>query len=49
MPFLILMNDERYMGRYRNGFVSNAVVIVTTVLAFVIALVAIPLELLGGA
>ncbi|HKR00576.1 MAG TPA: divalent metal cation transporter [Pyrinomonadaceae bacterium] len=47
-PFLILMNDENYLGEHRNGFISNAVVIVITVLAFVLAIVAIPLEILGG-
>jgi Mn2+/Fe2+ NRAMP family transporter len=47
-PFLMLMNDERYLGRHRNGKLSNAVVIGVIALAFVLALVTIPLQLAGG-
>jgi len=48
VPFLILMNDEHYLGEHRNGFVGNAVVIFVIALAFVLAVVAIPLEIIGG-
>lgn len=48
LPFLVLMNDERYVGRHRNGWLGNAVVILVIGLAFVLALAAIPLEILGG-
>jgi Mn2+/Fe2+ NRAMP family transporter len=48
LPFLVLMNDERYVGAYRNGWISNSVVIFTIGLAFILAIVAIPLEILGG-
>lgn len=48
IPFLILMNDQSYVGKYRNGWISNSVVIFTIALAFVLAIVAIPLEVLGG-
>jgi Mn2+/Fe2+ NRAMP family transporter len=48
LPFLVLMNDDHYVGRHRNGFVGNAVVFVTIVLAAVMAVVAIPLEIFGG-
>lgn len=48
LPFLILMNDQRYLGNYRNGWLSNTVVIFTIALAFILAIVAIPLELIGG-
>ncbi len=48
VPFLVLMNDERYVGRYRNGWISNSFVIFVIVLAFVLAIVAIPLEIIGG-
>jgi Mn2+/Fe2+ NRAMP family transporter len=47
-PFLVLMNDERYLHEFRNGWLANAAVIVIVGLAFVLALVAIPLEILGG-
>jgi Mn2+/Fe2+ NRAMP family transporter len=48
IPFLVLMNDRSYVGEHRNGWISNSVVIFTIALAFVLAIVAIPLELMGG-
>ncbi|HUQ33001.1 MAG TPA: divalent metal cation transporter [Pyrinomonadaceae bacterium] len=48
MPLLLLMNDENYLGEHRNGIVGNSVVIIITMLAFVLAVVAIPLEIFGG-
>lgn len=48
VPFLVLMNDERYMGEHRNGRLSNAVVLFTIVLAALIAVAAIPLEIAGA-
>jgi Mn2+/Fe2+ NRAMP family transporter len=48
VPFLVLMNDEHYMGEHRNGWISNSVVIATIALSFVLAIVAIPLEIMGG-
>jgi Mn2+/Fe2+ NRAMP family transporter len=47
-PLLILMNDKAYIGTHGNGAFSNVAVGVITVLAFLIAIVAIPLEVLGG-
>jgi len=47
-PFLVLMNDERYVGKYRNGWLTNSVVIFAIVLAFVLAVISIPLELIAG-
>ncbi|HSU14773.1 MAG TPA: divalent metal cation transporter [Longimicrobium sp.] len=47
-PFLVLMNDERYLGEHRNGRLSNFVVIASVCIAFVLALVTIPLEIMGG-
>src|SRR3954466_7188845 len=47
-PFLILMNNGDYVGEYGNGWISNTAVIVISLLASVLALVAIPLQLMGG-
>jgi Mn2+/Fe2+ NRAMP family transporter len=47
-PFLVIMNDREYVGEYRNGWISNTVVIFTVGLGFILALVAIPLVFLGG-
>jgi Mn2+/Fe2+ NRAMP family transporter len=48
VPFLFLMNDEAYMHEHRNGFLSNVVVIFIIGMAFVLAVVTIPLEIFGG-
>jgi Mn2+/Fe2+ NRAMP family transporter len=47
-PLLILMNDRHYLREYDNHLVGNVVVSAIVVIAFLIALVAIPLEVLGG-
>ncbi len=47
-PFLILMNDRDYMGEYGNHWIGNLAVIAISLLASIIALVAIPLQLMGG-
>jgi Mn2+/Fe2+ NRAMP family transporter len=47
-PFLILMNDTDYVGEYGNGWIANTAVIAITLLASLLALVAIPLQLMGG-
>jgi Mn2+/Fe2+ NRAMP family transporter len=48
MPFLVLMNDRRYMGEHVNGRFSNWVVTLIVLLAALLALVAIPLEIIGS-
>jgi Mn2+/Fe2+ NRAMP family transporter len=48
VPFLILMNDPTYVGEHRNGWISNAAVILIVALAFVLSIVTIPLQILGG-
>jgi Mn2+/Fe2+ NRAMP family transporter len=48
LPFLVLMNDEHYVSEHRNGWFSNAVVVFVIVLAFVLAVVSIPLEIFGA-
>jgi len=48
VPFLFLMNDYSYVRVYRNGWFSNAVVIAIISIAFVLALVSIPLQIFGG-
>jgi Mn2+/Fe2+ NRAMP family transporter len=48
LPFVVLMNDQRFLGEHCNGRVSNFVVIASVCIAFVLAIVTIPLEVLGG-
>ena len=48
VPFLFLMNDYTYVRTYRNGWFSNTVVLAIIGLAFVLAVVSIPLQIFGG-
>jgi Mn2+/Fe2+ NRAMP family transporter len=48
VPFLVLMNDPRYVREHANSRFSNAVVLFIVLLASVVALVAIPLEIMGS-
>lgn len=48
VPFLILMNDKYYLGKYTNGLISNAAVVFIIGLTFIMAILAIPLEIIGG-
>jgi Mn2+/Fe2+ NRAMP family transporter len=48
LPFLVLMNDPHYVGEHRNGWVGNFVVFFVIVMASILAIVSIPLVILGG-
>jgi Mn2+/Fe2+ NRAMP family transporter len=48
LPFLVLMNDERYVQKHTSGPVGNLVLAGLTVLGALMALVIIPLEIVGG-
>ncbi|HUQ47679.1 MAG TPA: Nramp family divalent metal transporter [Gemmatimonadaceae bacterium] len=48
VPFLVLMNDSRYLEEHTNGVISNSVVVVVMVMSFVLAIVSIPLQIFGG-
>jgi Mn2+/Fe2+ NRAMP family transporter len=48
IPFLLLMNDRKLLGKYSNGWISNAMAILTLVVSVILALVSIPLMILGG-
>jgi NRAMP (natural resistance-associated macrophage protein)-like metal ion transporter len=48
IPFLFLMNDKNYVGKHRNGGISNAAVSGIVALSFVLAVVSIPLQIFGG-
>ncbi len=47
-PILLLANDRDYVGKHKNRKFSNSVVVFTILVAAVIAIVAIPLEIMGG-
>jgi Mn2+/Fe2+ NRAMP family transporter len=48
VPLLILMNDPEYVGENRNHWIANAAVFSISVLACIVAIVAIPLQILGS-
>ena len=48
LPFLVLMNDRHYLGPHVNGRLANVVVVLVVVLAAIVAVVALPLQLMGG-
>jgi Mn2+/Fe2+ NRAMP family transporter len=48
LPFIVLMNDPVYAGKHTNGWIGNFVVVFTIVMACILAVVTIPLQLLGG-
>ncbi len=47
-PLLLLMNDDAYVKKYRNGPFLNVVTVILIVIAFTLAVVAIPLQIFGG-
>jgi len=48
MPFVFLLNDKAYMHAHTNGPIGNTVVILTILLASIVAIVTIPLEIMGA-
>jgi Mn2+/Fe2+ NRAMP family transporter len=47
-PLLLVMNDRTYMGSSRNGLVTNLATIGILLVAFVVAIVSLPLLILTG-
>jgi Mn2+/Fe2+ NRAMP family transporter len=48
LPFLVLMNDATYVDQHTSGALGNGLLATLTVLGAVMAIVVIPLEILGG-
>jgi hypothetical protein len=48
LPFLVLMNDTKFVKARTNTPVGNAILAVLTLAGALFALVVIPLEILGG-
>ncbi|MDQ3856768.1 MAG: divalent metal cation transporter, partial [Chloroflexota bacterium] len=47
-PYLVLMNDEEYLGDKTNGRLTNYATIGILVIAFLVALASVPLLVLTG-
>ncbi len=48
MPFMLILNDKTYMHEHTNGPIGNTVVMITLLMASVVAIITIPLEIAGG-
>jgi Mn2+/Fe2+ NRAMP family transporter len=48
LPFLVLMNDEEYAGEHTSGPLGNGLLAFLTVAGAIMAIVVIPLQILGG-
>jgi Mn2+/Fe2+ NRAMP family transporter len=48
LPFLVLMNDKRYVKEHTSGPIGNGFLAALTIFAGILALIVIPLEILGG-
>jgi Mn2+/Fe2+ NRAMP family transporter len=48
LPFLVLMNEERYVKQHTSGPVGNGLLATLTILGALMAIVVIPLEIFGG-
>ena len=48
VPLLVLMNDPQYLNEHTNGWISNAAVLAVSVIACLVALVALPLQMFGS-
>ena len=48
LPFVVLMNDTLYVKEHTSGRIGNVFLAAATVLAGLLALVVVPLEILGG-
>ena len=48
LPFLVLMNDQKYVKDHTSGVVGNGLLAVLTIVGGLLALVVIPLEVWGG-
>lgn len=48
IPLLLLMNDRELLGKHANGMISNVVTAGVVVLTLILAVVSIPLAIIGG-
>jgi Mn2+/Fe2+ NRAMP family transporter len=48
LPLLVLMNDDRFVTNHRNGPIGNAALAIMVVLGALLAVVVVPLQIIGG-
>jgi Mn2+/Fe2+ NRAMP family transporter len=47
-PLMIIMNDKRRLKNHTNHMLGNIAVLAIVIISFVLALIAIPAQVLGG-
>jgi Mn2+/Fe2+ NRAMP family transporter len=47
-PLIVLMNDKRLLKSHANGWITNVAVTAIIILSFVLAVLAIPVQIIGG-
>jgi Mn2+/Fe2+ NRAMP family transporter len=47
-PLIVLMNDKRLLKSHANGWITNVAVVLIVVLSFTLAILAIPVQLMGA-
>src|ERR1044071_6376511 len=48
LPMIMLMNDKKFLGKYRNGWISNTMGVVIIITVIVLAIFAIPVQIVGS-
>jgi hypothetical protein len=48
LPFLIVMNEERYVKSHRSGPLGNGLLAALTIACALMAILVIPLQIVGG-
>jgi len=48
LPLLVLMNDDRFVKSHRNGPIGNAALALMVILGALLAVVVVPLQVIGG-
>jgi Mn2+/Fe2+ NRAMP family transporter len=48
LPFLVMMNDPRYLDKHCNGPILNGLLALLTIAGAIMAVIVIPLEIFGG-
>ena len=48
IPLFLFMNDRRFLGRHRNGWLANGAMLVIVLMALVLFVVSLPLTITGG-
>jgi Mn2+/Fe2+ NRAMP family transporter len=46
-PLIVVMNDKQYLKSHTNGWITNIAVTAIVVLAFILAVLAIPVQIAG--